>query len=188
MVEGEEVEVAMPAGNMLAHAVLQQSKALTSLVSKLQQRGDPLLDEQQTSSGFSLGSRGAQGRERLQQELASRPGGFFLAVFQNMCKRVKPASKLPGTVEAAQAMDLSMLTCLEKFGGYGSCHEWGLIQYALGHIFDCALNEDLEGVRENIALPMTALKQLRTTTSGTWRIHLCCWRNRPASFGAIVLL
>ena len=159
MVDGEEVDVAMPAGNMLAHAVLQQSKALTSLVSQLQQGGDPLLDGQQTSSGFSLGSRGAQGRERLQQELANRSGGFFLAVFQNMCKRVKPASKLPATLEAAQSMDLSMLSYLEKFGGYGSCRELGLIQYALGHIFDCALNEDLEGVREHIALTMTALEQ-----------------------------
>ena len=35
MVGGEEVEVAMPAGNMLAHAVLQQFKALMSLVSQL---------------------------------------------------------------------------------------------------------------------------------------------------------
>ena len=72
MVEGEEVEVAMPAGNMLAHAVLQQSKVLTSLVSKLQQRGDPLLDEQQTSSGFSLGSRGP--REESVCSKSSRAG------------------------------------------------------------------------------------------------------------------
>ena len=149
----------MPAGSVLAHAVLQQSKALTSLVTQLQQGGDPLLDGQQAGSGFSLGSRGAQNRERLQHELANRSGGFFLTVFQNACKRVKPASRLPTSIQAAQSMDLSILTYLEKFGGYGSCHELGLIQYCLGHIFDCAMNEDLEGVREHVALTMTAVEQ-----------------------------
>lgn len=76
----EEEEGMALEGNTLALAVLQQSKALTSLVSHLQQGGDPLLDHQGTSSSTS--SRGAAGREKLQKELAERSGGFFLQVIQ----------------------------------------------------------------------------------------------------------
>ena len=98
MVDGEEVEKSMPGGGALAQAVLEQSRALTSLVSQLSQGGDPLLDGHQGSSAISLGSRGAQGREKLQQELASRSGGFFLSVLQNAYKRMKPAARVPTSI------------------------------------------------------------------------------------------
>ena len=57
----EQVEAAQEAaeGGTLAMAVLEQSRALTSLVSQLQS-GDPLLDSHQSS--FSTSSKGAQGR------------------------------------------------------------------------------------------------------------------------------
>eukprot|EP00435_Cladocopium_sp_Y103_P032768 s2657_g8.t1 len=159
MVDGEEIETPVPGGGILAQAVLEQSKALTNLVAQLQQGSDPLLDGQAGGSTFSLGSRGAQGREKLQQDLAHRTGGFFLSVYQNACRRMKPASKVPMTLEAAQQQDLSMVTYLEKFGGYGNCRELGMIQCSLAHVFDCALNEDMEGVKEHIALTMTAIEQ-----------------------------
>ena len=140
-------------------AVLEQSRALTNLVSQLSQGGDPLLDAQQGSSTIALGSRGAQGREKLQLELANRSGGFFLSVLQNACKRMRPASKVPTTIQAAQGLDISMANYLERFGGYGQSREMGLVQWNLAHIFDCALQEDLEGVREHVALLMTAVEQ-----------------------------
>ena len=149
----------MPGGGILAQAVLEQSRALTSLVSQLQSGGDPLLDGQQSSSGVSLSSRGAQGREKLQNELANRSGNFFLAVLQNAQRRVKPASKLPPTIESMQEGDFSMVTYLERFGGYGACREMGLVQFSLAHIFDCALMNDMDGVREHLALTMTAVEQ-----------------------------
>ena len=159
MVDGEEVEKSMPGGGALAQAVLEQSRALTSLVSQLSQGGDPLLDGHQGSSAISLGSRGAQGREKLQQELASRSGGFFLSVLQNAYKRMKPAARVPTSIQAAQGLDMSVVNYLERFGGYGQSREMGLVQWNLGHIFDCALQEDLEGVREHVALLMTAVEQ-----------------------------
>ena len=156
---GEGMEEQMPGGGILAQAVLEQSRALTNLVSQLQQGGDPLLDGQQSASGISLGSRGAQGREKLQLELANRSGNFFLAVVQNACRRMKPATRPPTSLEAAQNMELSMVTYLEKFGGYGACREMGLVQYSLAHVFDAALNNDMEGAREHLALTMTAIEQ-----------------------------
>eukprot|EP00438_Fugacium_kawagutii_P029195 Skav203076 [mRNA] locus=scaffold2182:29521:36002:+ [translate_table: standard] len=158
-VQGEEVEHHLPGGGVLAQAVLEQSRALTNLVAQLQQGGGPLLDGQGSSSAFSLGSRGAQGREKLQQELAARSGGFFLSVLCNAFRRMKPATRIPTSIQAAQGLDFSMVSYLEKFGGYGNCREMGLVQYCLAHVFDCALNEDLEGVREHVALLMTSVEQ-----------------------------
>ena len=45
-------------------------------------------------------------------------------------------------------MDLSMLACLEKFGGYGSCHEWGLIQSG-AHLRLCTERGSGGGEREH---------------------------------------
>lgn len=82
-------------GSTLARAVLEQSRALTTLVAQLQSGGDPLLDSQQSSSGISLGSKGAAGREKLQAELSARSGAFFLAVSQNAWRRMKQLGYRP---------------------------------------------------------------------------------------------
>ena len=152
-------EYPAPGGSTLAMAVLEQSRALTTLVSQLQSGGDPLLDAQTGSSGFSLGSKGAAGRERLQTELSNRSGNFFLAVAQNAWRRLKPAAKMPQDIPSAASGDFSMVTYLEKFGGYGGSREMGLVQFSVAHIFDAALHEDWAGVREHVALTMTAVEQ-----------------------------
>ena len=156
--EEEEDLKDMPGGTLLAQAVFQQSKALTSLVSQLS-NGDPLLDLHAGNSGMSLGSKGAQGREKLQNELANRSGNFCLAVAQNAFRRMKPAQKVPTRIDDFQALDFSMVTYLEKFGGYGNFRELGLIQYCLAHVMDAAIHQDMAGVQEHIALTMTALEQ-----------------------------
>ena len=61
--EGDHLSERSP----LAMAMLEQSRALTTLVSHLQS-GDPLVDNPGVSSGTS--SRGSQGREKLQRELS----------------------------------------------------------------------------------------------------------------------
>ena len=144
-------------GGNLALAVLEQSRALTSLVSHLQQGGDPLLDTSATSS--SLSSKGALNREKLQQELAGRSGGFFLSVIQNAYKKLKPASKMPDSVQTVAATDFSMLQYLERFGTYGNARDIGIAQYALSFIIDCAIHEDWDGVKEHAALMAVGLEQ-----------------------------
>ena len=147
-----------PGGSALAQAVLQQSKALTSLVSQLQ-NGDPLLDMQTAASSGSLGSKGAQGREKLQNELSNRSGNFCLAVCQNAHRRMKPAQRVPQRLLDLKGSDFSMVTYLEKFGGYGNSRDLGLMQFCLAHVMDCVIQEDWEGVREHMALTMTAVEQ-----------------------------
>lgn len=80
------------------------------------QQSDPLLDQAASSTGTSLGSKGALGREKLQTELSTRTGGFYMSVLQNALRRMRPASRLPTSLEEVPA-DFSMVTYLERFGG-----------------------------------------------------------------------
>eukprot|EP00435_Cladocopium_sp_Y103_P016348 s3554_g4.t1 len=157
------------AGDPLAQAVLEQSKALTSLVAHLQQGGDPLVDGHGSSSGGSLGTRGSVGRERLQRELAARSGGFFLSVLQNAARRLRPASRLPESIEALSQTDFSMIQYLERFGGYGQSKELGLIQFALAHIADALVHGDTPGAQEHLALLMVGVEQA-CMDHGRWEL------------------
>ena len=134
-----------------ARAMLEQSKAIMSLVAHMQQGGDPLLDGQASSSSM--------GRGKLQKDLASKSGGFYLAVLQNAVKRLRPAHPRPSSVEEVASTDFSMIQYLERFGGYGQFKELGLIQYALAHIFDALAHSDLNGARDYLALLMVGVDQ-----------------------------
>lgn len=153
--QAEELELPYQ-GDHLAMAVLEQSRALTSLVAHLQ-AGGPLLDSQATSSGNS--SRGAVGREKLQRELESRSGGFMLAVAQNMFRRLRPASACPTSLEELANSEVSMLQYLERFGGFGNCKDMGVVQYALSFIMDMAIRGDIKGIQEHVALLVVGLDQ-----------------------------
>ena len=160
----EQSEQAMQTADPVALAVLEQSRALTTLVAHLQQ-GDPLIDAPMSSSGTS--SRGAQGREKLQKELADRTGGFFLQVLQNAYKRMYPASPIPASVEEMAATGFAMSQYLERFGGYGQSRDLGIVQYGLSFVIDAAMNSDLEGVREHLALLAVAIEQT-VMDGGRW--------------------
>eukprot|EP00435_Cladocopium_sp_Y103_P013993 s1974_g3.t1 len=159
--EGQEWEEA----HTLARAMLEQSRALTALVSHIQQ-GDPLMDVPGTSSSTS--SRGAQGREKLQRELAARSGNFFLTVLQNMHRRLRPAMPLPATLEQMAQTDISMVQYLERFGGYGNVKDMGVVQYALAFIVDMALRGDLVGLQEHLGFLIVGIEQY--AQDGRWEL------------------
>lgn len=165
--QAEEEEVVQ--GDPLALAVLEQSKALTSLVAQMSQGGDPLLDAGQSGAMGSTSWKGAMGREKLQQDLASRSGDFLLSVLQNAHRRLKPASKLPASLPELASSDFSMVQYLERFGGYAATRELGTIQYALAFIIDCALREDIKGVQEHAALLAVSLEQA-SLDGGRWEL------------------
>ena len=83
-------------GDHLAQAVLAQSTALTALVQQLaSQTVDPLLDL--GTSGSTASTRGAQGRAKLQMDLAAQKGVFFNAVLASMARRMHPTLPIDGT-------------------------------------------------------------------------------------------
>eukprot|EP00438_Fugacium_kawagutii_P033656 Skav204053 [mRNA] locus=scaffold3:301963:308610:- [translate_table: standard] len=156
------------ASDPMAQALLEQSKALTSLVQHLSV-GDPLLEGQSSSSSSSLGVRGSAGREQLQRELAERSGNFFLKVLQNAVRRLKPASRLPTSIADVASSDFSMIQYLERFGGYGASKDLGLVQYALAHVCDALVHNDLTGAQEHLALLMIGVEQA-AMDGGRWEL------------------
>ena len=160
----QQSEQAMMNADPVALAVLEQSRALTTLVAHLQQ-GDPLIDAPLSSSGTS--SRGAQGWERLQKELADRTGGFFLQLLQNAYRRMYPASQLPATIEEMASTGFSMSQYLERYGGYGQSRDLGIVQYGMSFVMDAAMNNDMDGVREHMALMTVAIEQT-VMDGGRW--------------------
>lgn len=178
MTPQEDAEEHSPQGDALARAMLEQSKALSNLVAQMQ-HGDPLLDQAASSAGTSLGSKGAMGREKLQTELSSRTGGFYMSVLQNALRRMRPASRLPTKLEEVPA-DFSMVTYLERFGGYGGSRDLGLVQFNLAHMFDAALSSDLEGMKERLALLMVSIEQA-VQDNGRWELgyQLCLLEEPP---------
>ena len=166
-VQEQAEEAGEVAGDPLALAVLEQSKALTNLVAQMSQGGDPLLDGNQGLGLSSTSTKGAMGREKMQLDLANRSGGFLLSVLQNAYRRLKPASRTPSSLQELADSDFSMVQHLERFGGYAATRELGTIQYALSFIIDCALREDLRGVQEHAALLAVSLEQA-SLDSGRW--------------------
>ena len=106
-----------------AEALLQQSRALVSLVSHLHAASsDPLSELTGSSSG--VGVKGAAGREKFQQKLSQQNGPFFLKVCQAMHRRQSPTTAPPDSLDSLGNMGL--ITYLERYGGFGAHREVGL--------------------------------------------------------------
>ena len=80
-----------------AKAMLQQSRALGTLVSHLVSQADGSDPSLSSLSGASLGSRRAAKRERLQGQLAARSGSFLLQVSQQALPGLTPSEPIPTT-------------------------------------------------------------------------------------------
>ena len=94
----EDKPLGGPQDGDLARAVLAQSQALTALVGQIAQSSQaPMMDLGAASSGAS--TRGALGRAKLQAELASHSGTFFMAVLRAMARRMQPTSATTGSAE-----------------------------------------------------------------------------------------
>jgi len=82
-------------------------------------------------------------------------------------QEVEPASRAPSSLREIAASDFSMLTYLERFGGYGGAKDMGVMQYALSFILDCAIREDLVGAQEYAAFLAVGLEQA-AQDQGKW--------------------
>lgn len=94
---------------------------------------------------------------------------MFLAVLQNVVRRLKPAAPRPNLMEEVADTDFSMISYLEQFGGFGSYKELGLIQYALAHICDVLVRSDLNGPRDYLGLLMVGVDQANLDGNG-WEL------------------
>ena len=149
----------------LAMALTQQSSAVMALVSHFAGQSDPLTDIPGVTA-HSTSIRGVQKRERMQQDLAAGTSTYYLQVMQQLHKKLFPSLPLPKSVD--ELSHLSVLTYLERTGGYKHARDAGLLMWLLGYAVDAAAQGDLHQVRERLALMMVALDQ--SVVDGDWSV------------------
>ena len=145
---------------ILEHTLAQQSAALTTLVSHLIQGGDTLGLEASGATGASSSStRGTLKREQLQQSLATGQSHFFMMLQQQICRRLQPSNVVPKTEDELNARAPSLLTYLERYGGFKGQKEAGLAMWVIAHAVDAASRGDFHMTREYLALAVMGLEQ-----------------------------
>ena len=167
---GAEQVFAGQGADQILLALAQQSSAITSLVAHLAGGADPMSDLSASGSGqFSGGTRGVQRRDRMMQELAAGKSNFFMQVQQQLHRKLNPSSPAPSTEEELCASDASVLTYLERFGGYQKNKELGYVMWLLGHITDAFARGDIHLAREHTALAVCAVEQA-ALDRGEWSL------------------
>lgn len=140
----------------LARAMLVQSQALSSLVQQLS-GADPIQDL--STTGSTLSTKGAQGRMKLQQELAAHRGTFFQSVLQSMARRMQPARPAEQTPSELALRGVTPTAYVERFGGYGRNKDLGCLQWQVAMILDHLQNENIAAAKDSAALLAVCLEQ-----------------------------
>ena len=104
------------------------------------------------SSSTSFSSRGAQGRVKLQQELAQHRGTFFNAVLCAMARRMQPARISEASPQELATRGVTATQYVERYGGYGRCRDIGNIMWQVALVLDRLQNENIAGAKDAIAL------------------------------------
>ena len=142
----------------LTRAVLEQSRALTALVGHLaSSSGDVLVDP--SSTGFGVSVKGAQGRMRLQQELASHKGVFFQSVLQAMSRRMFPAQSAEVPMATLRDRGVTPTQYLERFGGFGKTRDLGFIAWQVGMILNHMQEDNFLAAKDATSLLLVCLEQ-----------------------------
>ena len=155
--EGKPTSSALQQGDPLAHAVLAQSQALTSLVNQIAQgQSDPLMD---LGASSSTGTRGSAGRAKLMAELALQKGTFFASVMHSMQRRMNPTLPVSDNFAGLLEKGVCGTKYLERFGGYGRHRDLGTIQYQVMQLMDFLQADNIPAARDSCALLAVALEQ-----------------------------
>ena len=155
----EELETDLNASpNDFGRAMLEQTKALTALVSQLTSGSSDPLSELGSSMG-SLSTKGALSRAKLQNELAMHKGVFFSSVLQSMARRMQPS--LPNDLEAKQLRERGVTPTmyLERFGGFGRSRDFGFIIWQVALIFNHLQEDNIPAAKDALSLLFVCLEQ-----------------------------
>ena len=151
----------------IARVIAQQSSALTALVAHLTAQSSDALGDLVVPGQTSSTTKGVQRRERMQQELAQGTSNYFQQLMQQLHRRVNPSRPIPQGDE--DLYGLSMLSYLERQGGYRNHRELGLVAWVLGHAIDSAAANDFRHTKEILALLMIAVEQA-VVDRGDWTL------------------
>ena len=93
--------------------------------------------------------------------------GYFVQLLQQLHRRLHPSRPVPQSEE--ELAGVSMLTYLERQGGYRHHRELGLVAWILGHAVDSAAAGDFKHTKEILALLMVAVEQA-VIDRGDWTL------------------
>ena len=157
-----------PANLTVASALTQQSTAITALVAHLTS-GDPLAElATGGGGGSSLSGKGVARREKMQADLASGSSSYFLAVHQQIFKKMFPSAPIPKSENEVISSGASMCSYLEKHGNFRGQKDLALTMWILAHAFDSAGRDDFRTCKEFLALLAASLDQ--AALDGNWSI------------------
>ena len=148
-------------------AIAQQSTAITQLVAHLASQSGDVLGDFATGSQTHGTTKGVQRREKMQNDLAQGTSTYFLQMLQQLHRRLQPSKPVPQAETDLQG--ISVLTYLERQGGYRSHRELGLVAWILGHAVDAASSGDFRMTKEILALLLVAVEQA-VTDKGDWTL------------------
>ena len=151
----------------IASALAQQSTAITALVAHLAAQSPDALGDLASLGPSSSSTKGVQRRERMQTELAADTSNYYLQMMQQLHRRLHPSKPVPQKEE--DLGDLSVLTYLERNGGYRNQREMGLIAWMLGHALDASAVGNMRRTKEILALIMVAVEQ-SVVDKGDWSL------------------
>eukprot|EP00435_Cladocopium_sp_Y103_P039410 s1015_g10.t1 len=151
----------------IATALAQQSTAITALVAHLAAQAPDALGDLAALGPSSSSTKGVSRRERMQNDLAADTSTYHLQMMQQLHRRLHPAKPVPQKEEDLR--DLSVLTYLERNGGYRNQREMGLVAWILGHALDAAASGNMRRTKEVLALMMVAVEQA-VVDRGDWSL------------------
>ncbi len=194
-------EAGFSTSDPILSAISQQGTALTALVAHLTSASDPLGDLSATSSSSQGGgTRGVQRRERLQSELAAGTSNYYLQMMQQLHRKMFPGRVVPKTIEDIKVAGVSMHAYLEKYGGYRSQRDSGLIMWLLAFVVDALAQGDVHRAQEHLSLAVVGLEQ--ASLDNSWSLaylltladdppnqlfqdRMACLRNQGRPFGPL---
>lgn len=133
---------------------LTKSQALSTLVQQMAS-GDLGLD---ISGSLGMSVKGAQGRARLQQELALHRGTFN-AIYSSMARRTQPSQPADMSPMELGRRGVVASHYVERFGGYGRSRDLGHIMWQIALILDHLQNENFGAAKDGTALLAVCLEQ-----------------------------
>ena len=169
-----------PASDSLSQAVLEQSRALTALVAQLAGSSGDLLSEA-SGSLSQLSARGAGQRAKMQEELASDRGTFFLAVLQNMARRMAPAVSPSSDPSELMQQGVCLSRYWERFGGFAGQRDLGAIAHALAHAMDSLQAGRVNQASDHLALLAVCIEQMSMDGGRAELGYQLTWLEDPPS-------
>ena len=173
----EELGLQVPPST-LSQAVLEQSRALTTLVAQLAGGSGDLLTDP-AGPAAHLSARGASQRAKMQEELSSDKGVFYTAVLQNMAKRMAPASSLSADPAELLQQGICLSRYWERFGGFAGQRDLGAIAHTLAHAMDALQAGRINQASDHIALLAVCVEQMSMDSGRAELGYQLTWLEEP---------